>query len=126
MTFFDSGAEKGYYFASAFWRFSNSASLVFPFLEISLKDYKKKRSGSVLPLKEAFIYFRQIVETMVHIHHLHITHNDIKPENVLMFPDTGKASYTPHLCDFEYAIREGCPGRHGGTELFMPPEVCMS
>ena len=125
-----------YFLFTVFFTFSDSifvlsiwsvSSLVFPFLEMSLKDYIKTFPDYVLPVKVASIYFRQIVNAMVNAHSLGITHNDIKAGNVLMFRDAGEDFYVAHLCDFEYARRNGhSPERRGGTEFFMPPEVCMS
>ncbi|CAB4003426.1 serine threonine kinase, partial [Paramuricea clavata] len=93
--------------------------------EMSLKDYLKKLPGFVLPVKDASIYFRQIVQAIKYAHSQtqSITHNDIKAGNVLMFRGTGESLYVAHLCDFEFAIRNGdAPERRGGTKFFMPPE----
>ena len=100
-------------------------SLVFPFPEMSLKDYENRLEDSVLSLEEATTYFLQVAHGVDRAHSLGIFHNDIKSSNVLLFANSnGKNKYTAKLCDFEFARRCGCPsGRAGGTPFFQAPKV---
>ena len=100
----------------------HSISLVFPFLEMSLEEYKNGLNDRVLPLEEAVTFFRQIVVAEAYVQSLHIFHNDIKPSNVLVFCN-GNKQKTANLCDFEFAERCGFPrARTGGTKYYEPPE----
>ena len=74
------------------------------------------------PLKEKYIkyYFKQIVNGLYWLHKNNITHNDIKPNNILITNDYK----TLKICDFGFAKTDN--SRNDiicGTSVYMAPEL---
>jgi serine/threonine protein kinase len=92
-------------------------------LEKSLRGFQNELQYRILPPKEAAIFFRQIVHAVAYCHSKGVSHNDIKPGNVLLFSNDNNQK-SANLCDFEFAARKGCQrGRVGGTKFFRPTKV---
>ena len=93
-------------------------------MEIADKDWEKelferKRYKQFYTEKELFIIMNQLIKTLSLMQKNHITHRDIKPQNILITKGIYKIS------DFGEArtlIREGViVSRVRGTELYMSP-----
>jgi serine/threonine protein kinase len=54
-------------------------------------------------------------------HDVGVIHNDIKPQNVILFP-SADGGIRPKLMDFGTSMTEGEPGLAGGTPEYMAPE----
>ena len=93
-------------------------------MEIEEKDWEKElferqKYKQYYEEKELFIIMKQLVKTLSLLQKNHITHRDIKPQNVLITKGNYKIS------DFGEArtlLREGViVSRVRGTELYMSP-----
>jgi len=88
------------------------ASVIMPYLQ--------RLIPVCLPPDQAKIYFRQLASAIGYLHERGITHNDIKPSNVML-------SYTdvPVLVDFGFATRWDMRSRNPflSTISWGTPEV---
>ncbi|PZD74448.1 Serine/threonine-protein kinase PrkC [Acaryochloris thomasi RCC1774] len=103
----------------------NSCVLIMEdFGAMSLQDHLENR-GSLLPLPEFYAIALQIVEALIELHEHCIIHKDLKPQNVLINPQTGVVK----LSDFCIASRLPkevpqleSPTTLEGTPAYMSPE----
>lgn len=82
--------------------------------------YLAERFQAPLPADRAKPYFRQLASAVAYLHERGITHNDIKPANVVMaYPDV------PVLIDFGFAIKyeAGDRSRFLSSSSWGTPEV---
>lgn len=73
---------------------------------------KFKDKGTVLK------FFSQIVEAVTYVHDKKVTHNDLKPENIVVMDDE-----TLKLIDFDVALLINSLARGRGTLEFMDPVI---
>lgn len=72
-----------------------------------------------IPIHEARPYFRQLTSAIGYLHERGITHNDIKPANIVM-----NHNNVPVLVDFGFARKhEPGPGRFLSIHRTGTPEV---
>lgn len=92
--------------------------IVFPLGERTLSERLKKR----ISLEKALSFSEQLLEAVAYAHGHRIVHCDIKPENVILFPD-GRIKLT----DFGIAkvAQKTIRGSGTGTVGFMAPEQAM-
>ncbi len=92
--------------------------IVFPLGERTLDDRMKRRMSVEMSLN----IIEQILEAVAYAHRRRIIHCDIKPENVILFPD-GRV----RLTDFGIAkvAQKTIRGSGTGTVGFMAPEQAM-
>jgi serine/threonine-protein kinase len=87
------------------------------------------RAAGPLPPRTAAVYVSQAAEGLAHIHARGWVHGDVKPDNLLLTPDS-----TVKVIDLGMARRRGDPGEEGdvrgggaalfrGTFAFAAPEV---
>lgn len=82
--------------------------------------YLGERFDVPLAPERAKPYFRQLASAVAYLHERGITHNDIKPANIVMaYPDV------PVLIDFGFAVRytSSDKGRFLSTSSWGTPEV---
>eukprot|EP01123_Difflugia_compressa_P010513 TRINITY_DN386_c0_g1_i2.p1 TRINITY_DN386_c0_g1~~TRINITY_DN386_c0_g1_i2.p1 ORF type:complete len:304 (+),score=49.39 TRINITY_DN386_c0_g1_i2:36-947(+) len=88
---------------------------------IVLSDYMSV-SGP-FPEEQALPLFKQITQAVICVHKNHFTHNDIKPENMMLDIETNEIK----LFDFGLSIQvdpnDPMVSFHGGSPLYMAPEV---
>ncbi len=87
-----------------------------------LKTYAERKGGK-LPFKEALKILRQVAEGLAYLHNLGFIHFDIKPENVLLKKEEGKALWK--LGDFGLIKTRGFSGIFDvkGTVGYIAPEI---
>lgn len=92
--------------------------IVFPLGEKTLDERLKSR----ITVDYALSVIEQVLEAVAYAHQQHIIHCDIKPENVILFPD-GRIKLT----DFGIAkvAQKTIRGSGTGTVGFMAPEQAM-
>ena len=92
--------------------------IVFPLGEETLADRLARR----LALATALNYAEQMLAAVSYAHSARIIHCDIKPENLLLFPD-----HTLRLADFGIALvaRRTVQGSGNGTVGYMAPEQAV-
>lgn len=92
--------------------------LTYPLGEKSLTDRLQKR----LSVRTALDYAQQILEALAYAHAQRIVHCDVKPDNVILFPD-----HRVRLADFGIAkvAQKTLRGRGTGTVGHMAPEQAM-
>jgi serine/threonine protein kinase len=85
---------------------------------VTLTEYLQTHTP--LSLDIAFSIFTQLVSAICHMHRNGIAHRDIKPDNILIHPETLLVT----IIDFGFAIRSNisCVDRIG-SPLYMSPEV---
>ena len=90
----------------------------------SLKTLMKRRGGK-LSEPEVRHYARMIVRGLCHMHERGLTHCDLKPDNVLVFPGKDGGNVVK-IADFGMARRDGeqevLEVRFRGTAAYMSPE----
>jgi serine/threonine protein kinase len=77
-----------------------------------------------IPTRDLLQIFYQITSGLQHIHHLHIVHLDIKPQNILITTDG-----ILKIGDFGIAVYEGAnvaDERHEGDTKYLPEELLNS
>lgn len=92
--------------------------IVFPLGERTLADRLRKRIG----VEKALGYGEQLLEAVAYAHRHRIVHCDIKPENIILFPDDQLK-----LTDFGIAkvAQKTIRGSGTGTVGYMAPEQAM-
>mmetsp|Transcript_2838 Transcript_2838/g.9978 ORF Transcript_2838/g.9978 Transcript_2838/m.9978 type:complete len:448 (+) Transcript_2838:164-1507(+) len=90
-------------------------------MAMDLLDYIQEHEEGKLGLDEAREIFRQICEGVEHCHDNHISHMDIKPENILV-SSSGRALLADFGCCHDFRREEYCIGRYG-TVYYCAPEV---
>lgn len=92
--------------------------LVFPLGQKSLTDRLKSRISA----RKALLYTEQILEAMAYAHKRRIIHCDIKPDNIIVFPDDRL-----RIGDFGIAraARKTLSGSGSGTMGYIAPEQAM-
>lgn len=60
---------------------------------------------------------KDVASAVDYLHDQGVTHNDIKPENILFCPERGAV-----LCDFDVATLEVDSGGSGGSPWYIPSE----
>ena len=94
-------------------------NIVSDLMPMDLTQFMRERPQSP-QLAKVFIF--QLFRALAYIHSKGICHRDVKPSNVLVDPDTGRAQ----LCDFGSAVRE-IPGQsyvsYIATRSYRAPEL---
>ncbi|GAA6008385.1 hypothetical protein JCM10207_000108 [Rhodosporidiobolus poonsookiae] len=72
--------------------------VITPSYAIVTMDYHQKAIPVALPEAKAKVYFRQLLSAVEHLHGHGISHNDIKPSNIMLSADD-----RPILIDFGFA-----------------------
>jgi serine/threonine protein kinase len=81
--------------------------------------YKLILRRKKLSEKDAFLYFRQVCNAVLHLHKNKLMHRDIKPENLLI-----SANGAVKLCDFGYCTSsQECRKNYCGTTEYLAPEL---
>jgi len=62
------------------------------------------------------VYMYQLFRSLAYIHSQGVCHRDIKPQNLLVDPETAILK----LCDFGRSVTESASGRVGLSLLFFP------
>ena len=78
-------------------------------------------SRGPLPLERAIPIFRQVCKGIVAVHEAGLMHCDLKPKNVILQTDEGRAD-TVRIVDFGLCSEPGVPPRIAGTPAYMAPE----
>eukprot|EP00656_Telonema_subtile_P054316 TRINITY_DN8093_c0_g1_i1.p1 TRINITY_DN8093_c0_g1~~TRINITY_DN8093_c0_g1_i1.p1 ORF type:complete len:591 (-),score=90.69 TRINITY_DN8093_c0_g1_i1:23-1795(-) len=89
--------------------------------DMTLREYLQSpeawESGALAQRSEMF---RQLVGAVRHIHANGYVHKDLKPPNIFLVHD----SLVPKIGDFGLAaLQSGAPQEHGGTFLYVAPEL---
>lgn len=78
---------------------------------------------------ETIVYAKQIASALGYMHKHHVLHLDVKPSNIMLRQDSGKASYSVVLIDFglskqydEKGVPESSTTVGGGTPGYAPIE----
>src|SRR5205085_8068274 len=87
---------------------------------ISLLDYIKQNQGTQ-PLASSWTIINHLIIGLRQLHQLGIAHRDIKPDNILINPETGDIKYI----DFGLScIAEACVTVNAiGTKYYKSPEL---
>ncbi|BGP51840.1 hypothetical protein JCM10450v2_007796 [Rhodotorula kratochvilovae] len=104
------------------------AFVVSPSYGLIVMDFHPQLMPVALPESRAKVYFRQLLSAVEHLHAHGITHNDIKPSNILL-SSKDLAAGTPVLIDFGFAQQYSlsAPDRFlsslsWGTPEYLSPE----
>ncbi|XAR67804.1 Mitogen-activated protein kinase kinase kinase [Bertholletia excelsa] len=98
----------------------------------TLADLIKKSGGRGLPEHEVRHYTRSILRGLSHIHNCGFVHCDLKPENLLLVPNTrgNGTKFTVKIGDFGLSKKVTTKNRKrkldiywGGTPMYLSPEV---
>ena len=86
------------------------------------------RQQGALPIDEARRMLRELADALAYAHRAGVVHRDIKPDNILLDADTGRAMIT------DFGIARAATGTEGtrltatgaalGTPAYMSPEQC--
>ena len=80
---------------------------------------RRLRTGGTLPATALQRVLRDVAWALAYAHANGIVHRDVKPDNILVEADTGRAL----VADFGIAVHAGlASGDIGGTRYFMSPE----
>ena len=119
---YDFGRQKNYlYIVMEFLRGAN--------LRQMLQDLRTEKKWVVLP--EALQIIRQVALALAYAHNLGVLHRDIKPDNIMIKPDTANGlPYRPVLTDLGLAklASGGMVTQEGtsmGTPAYMSPEQAL-
>lgn len=89
----------------------------------SLSDYLKEYQTKRIPEADCKQIFLQICKGVDYLHHLHISHRDIKLENILL-----DNSSTVKIIDFGFGVfspEDNFQEFYCGTPNYMPPEIVL-
>ncbi len=86
-----------------------------------LDHYIQKNPNKFKDKVSILKFFLQMVEAVMYIHSKEVTHNDLKPENIVLMGDDRLK-----LIDFDVALPINTLARGRGTLEFMDPEVIDS
>ena len=90
----------------------------------TLRNLMQRRGGK-LPESEVQDYARMILRGLLYMHQKGVVHCDLKPDNVLVFPQVGGGNVVK-ITDFGLAKIDGeeeeTPVSFRGTPAYMPPE----
>jgi serine/threonine protein kinase len=77
-----------------------------------------------LPFARAIQILRDVAAALAHAHQARIVHCDVKPANILIEADTGRALLTDFgiACDLDAGAQRASPGHTVGTPAYMAPE----
>lgn len=89
----------------------------------SLRELLEEASGP-LPFDRAMRVLRDVAAALAHAHQARIVHCDVKPANILIEAETGRALLTDFgiACDLDAESRRTTPGLTVGTPAYMAPE----
>ncbi|BGP20225.1 hypothetical protein JCM10213_005921 [Rhodosporidiobolus nylandii] len=98
--------------------------IITPSYAIVSMAYHPRLMPVALPESKAKVYFRQLLEAVEHLHAHGISHNDIKPSNILLSADD-----RPVLCDFGFSqaytstqLNRFLSSLSWGTPEYLSPE----
>ncbi len=101
---------------------NNHVNIIMEYISgISLASYLKSQQGGKIPEKDAKKLFRSLVDSINYLHKQHVSHRDIKLENILL-----DSKLSPKLIDFGFATcitdktKLFC-----GTPSYMAPEIVL-
>ncbi|KAH0787944.1 CAMK family protein kinase [Histomonas meleagridis] len=100
---------------------TNSIILILPLAQSFLLPQRSKVSPIPEPICK--LYFFQIASGLEHIHSHNYIHHDIKPENILLFPD-GRIAITDFSTSIILDSSDGILEDTDGTPAFFSPEQC--
>ncbi|KAM4626099.1 cyclin-dependent kinase 15 isoform 2-T2 [Discoglossus pictus] len=98
-------------------------TFVFEYVHTDLAQYMSQHPGGLLPYNIRLFMF-QLLRGLAYIHHQHILHRDLKPQNLLI-------SYLGELklADFGLARAKSIPGQTYSSEVvtlwYRPPDVLL-
>ena len=87
---------------------------------VDLYDYIDLRG--LLSETRSRTIFSQLLKALHYLHALHIAHLDVKPENIILRPDTGLIK----LIDFGAATSLNAPTKFRGTRQYASPEILFT
>ncbi len=106
-----------------FWIANNRLHVVMELADGTLRGRLKQHQADGLlgiPLEELFRYVSEAAEGLDYLHEQHITHRDVKPDNILLLHGHAK------VADFGLARRQEQQTEAmslAGTPAYMAPEV---
>ena len=96
-------------------------AFVMELMEMTLLDFMRKTK---VLLDDCFLYVRQFLNALQHIHGIGLIHRDIKPENIMLNINTKVLK----LGDFGSVGEVPCfhtPGKYFTTLWYMAPEILL-
>jgi len=86
---------------------------------VMLSEFIVAQEQGFLDVHVALVIFVQIIAGISHLHRVNIAHRDLKPDNILISPDTLAVT----IIDFGFSSTEASVADQLGSPLYMSPET---